>query len=137
MYCMLYFPLSTPLFYVFTLLFILYPATQEANTMAERDLGSTFLLPHVHLYRPDLVRTLHSITNIYLCLSLYHHLCHSFFQWFYFFKNIYYIIHWEMTFVFNLHLFRFLYDHAFSSSSRYKFITLYYHINERTSLYSY
>lgn len=28
---------------------------QEANTMAERDLGSTFLLPHVHLYKPDLV----------------------------------------------------------------------------------
>ncbi|CAB3233080.1 unnamed protein product [Arctia plantaginis] len=27
---------------------------QEANTMAERDLGSTFLLPHVHLYKPDL-----------------------------------------------------------------------------------
>ncbi|XP_038219351.1 uncharacterized protein LOC119837692 [Zerene cesonia] len=26
---------------------------QEANTMAERDLGSTFLLPHVHLYKPD------------------------------------------------------------------------------------
>ncbi|GBP41689.1 63 kDa sperm flagellar membrane protein [Eumeta japonica] len=28
---------------------------QEANTMAERDLGSTFLLPHVHLYKPDIV----------------------------------------------------------------------------------
>ncbi|XP_073958626.1 uncharacterized protein [Choristoneura fumiferana] len=27
---------------------------QEAHTMAERDLGSTFLLPHVHLYKPDL-----------------------------------------------------------------------------------
>ncbi|XP_046974212.1 uncharacterized protein LOC124540573 isoform X3 [Vanessa cardui] len=27
---------------------------QEANTMAERDLGSTFLLPHVHLYKSDL-----------------------------------------------------------------------------------
>ncbi|XP_045507324.1 uncharacterized protein LOC123703410 isoform X1 [Colias croceus] len=26
---------------------------QEVNTMAERDLGSTFLLPHVHLYKPD------------------------------------------------------------------------------------
>ncbi|XP_047516910.1 uncharacterized protein LOC125057315 isoform X3 [Pieris napi] len=26
---------------------------QEAHTMAERDLGSTFLLPHVHLYKPD------------------------------------------------------------------------------------
>ncbi|XP_077288414.1 uncharacterized protein LOC143912855 [Arctopsyche grandis] len=26
----------------------------EANTMAERDLGSTFLLPHVHLYKPDM-----------------------------------------------------------------------------------
>ncbi|KRT80337.1 hypothetical protein AMK59_8085, partial [Oryctes borbonicus] len=25
----------------------------EANTMAERDLGSTFLLPHTHLYKPD------------------------------------------------------------------------------------
>ncbi|KAG5890180.1 hypothetical protein JTB14_014346 [Gonioctena quinquepunctata] len=25
----------------------------EANTMAERDLGSTFLLPHTHLYNPD------------------------------------------------------------------------------------
>lgn len=29
---------------------------QEANTMAERDLGSTFLLPHTHLYKPDRVR---------------------------------------------------------------------------------
>lgn len=28
---------------------------QEANTMAERDLGSTFLLPHTHLYKPDRV----------------------------------------------------------------------------------
>lgn len=27
----------------------------EANTMAERDLGSTFLLPHTHLYKPDRV----------------------------------------------------------------------------------
>ncbi|XP_076265189.1 uncharacterized protein LOC143199309 isoform X1 [Rhynchophorus ferrugineus] len=25
----------------------------EANTMAERDLGSTFLLPHTHLYKPE------------------------------------------------------------------------------------
>ncbi|XP_072394533.1 uncharacterized protein [Diabrotica undecimpunctata] len=25
----------------------------EANTMAERDLGSTFMLPHTHLYKPD------------------------------------------------------------------------------------
>lgn len=24
----------------------------EADTMAERDLGSTFLLPHTHLYKP-------------------------------------------------------------------------------------
>lgn len=24
----------------------------EANTMAERDIGSTFLLPHTHLYKP-------------------------------------------------------------------------------------
>ncbi|XP_041984079.1 uncharacterized protein LOC121736761, partial [Aricia agestis] len=28
--------------------------THQENTMAERDLGSTFLLPHVHLYKPDL-----------------------------------------------------------------------------------
>lgn len=31
------------------------PATKtrdEANTMAERDIGSTFLLPHTHLYKP-------------------------------------------------------------------------------------
>lgn len=27
----------------------------EANTMAERDMGSTFLLPHTHLYKPDRV----------------------------------------------------------------------------------
>ncbi|KAL1488905.1 hypothetical protein ABEB36_014692 [Hypothenemus hampei] len=27
--------------------------TDEAHTMAERDLGSTFLLPHTHLYKPD------------------------------------------------------------------------------------
>ncbi|XP_050671701.1 uncharacterized protein LOC126970075 isoform X1 [Leptidea sinapis] len=27
--------------------------THQENTMAERDLGSTFLLPHVHLYKPD------------------------------------------------------------------------------------
>lgn len=27
----------------------------EADTMAERDLGSTFLLPHTHLYKPDRV----------------------------------------------------------------------------------
>ncbi|KRF99817.1 uncharacterized protein Dwil_GK13615 [Drosophila willistoni] len=26
---------------------------EEANTMAERDLGSTFLLPHTHLYKPE------------------------------------------------------------------------------------
>ncbi|XP_044736868.1 uncharacterized protein LOC123298838 [Chrysoperla carnea] len=26
---------------------------EEANTMAERDVGSTFLLPHTHLYKPD------------------------------------------------------------------------------------
>ncbi|BFG06791.1 uncharacterized protein DMAD_13684 [Drosophila madeirensis] len=25
---------------------------EEVNTMAERDLGSTFLLPHTHLYKP-------------------------------------------------------------------------------------
>ncbi|KAH9634377.1 hypothetical protein HF086_010857 [Spodoptera exigua] len=29
--------------------------THQEHTMAERDLGSTFLLPHVHLYKPDLV----------------------------------------------------------------------------------
>ncbi|XP_050555460.1 uncharacterized protein LOC118280777 isoform X1 [Spodoptera frugiperda] len=28
--------------------------THQEHTMAERDLGSTFLLPHVHLYKPDL-----------------------------------------------------------------------------------
>ncbi|KAJ0171090.1 hypothetical protein K1T71_013289 [Dendrolimus kikuchii] len=28
--------------------------THQENTMAERDLGSTFLLPHVHLYKPDI-----------------------------------------------------------------------------------
>lgn len=27
----------------------------EADAMAERDLGSTFLLPHTHLYKPDRV----------------------------------------------------------------------------------
>lgn len=27
-------------------------AGDEANTMAERDIGSTFLLPHTHLYKP-------------------------------------------------------------------------------------
>lgn len=27
----------------------------EVDTMAERDLGSTFLLPHTHLYKPDRV----------------------------------------------------------------------------------
>lgn len=27
----------------------------EADMMAERDLGSTFLLPHTHLYKPDKV----------------------------------------------------------------------------------
>ncbi|XP_064537619.1 mucin-3B isoform X3 [Drosophila montana] len=26
---------------------------EEANTMTERDLGSTFLLPHTHLYKPE------------------------------------------------------------------------------------
>ncbi|XP_022217475.2 uncharacterized protein LOC111070827 [Drosophila obscura] len=26
---------------------------EEVNTMAERDLGSTFLLPHTHLYKPE------------------------------------------------------------------------------------
>ncbi|XP_016983636.1 uncharacterized protein LOC108047790 isoform X2 [Drosophila rhopaloa] len=26
---------------------------EDANTMTERDLGSTFLLPHTHLYKPD------------------------------------------------------------------------------------
>lgn len=38
-----------------------YIIIQEANTMAERDLGSTFLLPHTHLYKPDRV----SLINIY------------------------------------------------------------------------
>lgn len=27
----------------------------EVDTMAERDLGSTFLLPHTHLYKPERV----------------------------------------------------------------------------------
>ncbi|XP_065723444.1 uncharacterized protein [Drosophila suzukii] len=27
--------------------------SEDANTMTERDLGSTFLLPHTHLYKPD------------------------------------------------------------------------------------
>lgn len=27
----------------------------EADAMAERDMGSTFLLPHTHLYKPDRV----------------------------------------------------------------------------------
>lgn len=35
----------------------------DADTMAERDLGSTFLLPHTHLYKPD--RVSYSI-NYYL-----------------------------------------------------------------------
>lgn len=30
----------------------------EADAMAERDLGSTFLLPHTHLYKPDRVSTM-------------------------------------------------------------------------------
>lgn len=29
----------------------------DADTMAERDLGSTFLLPHTHLYKSDRVRS--------------------------------------------------------------------------------
>lgn len=34
----------------------------EADAMAERDLGSTFLLPHTHLYKPDRVSFLgHSL----------------------------------------------------------------------------
>ncbi|XP_037727910.1 uncharacterized protein LOC119558332 isoform X2 [Drosophila subpulchrella] len=28
-------------------------SNEDANTMTERDLGSTFLLPHTHLYKPD------------------------------------------------------------------------------------
>lgn len=33
---------------------------QEAHTMAERDLGSTLLMPQTHLYKPDRVCKLHS-----------------------------------------------------------------------------
>ena len=33
---------------------------QEAHTMAERDLGSTLLMPQTHLYKPDRVCKFHS-----------------------------------------------------------------------------
>lgn len=39
-------------------MFILF---QEANTMAERDVGSTFLLPHTQLYKQ--VRVIITIIN--------------------------------------------------------------------------
>lgn len=32
--------------------------------MTERDLGSTFLLPHTHLYKPDRVSIVSSLTNM-------------------------------------------------------------------------
>ncbi|XP_055690318.1 mucin-2 isoform X3 [Lutzomyia longipalpis] len=39
-------------------------SAHEANTMAERDGGSTFLLPHTHLYRPDKVKSSPTTTSI-------------------------------------------------------------------------
>lgn len=36
--------------------------------MTERDLGSTFLLPHTHLYKPDRVRHLKLLTTVVIRL---------------------------------------------------------------------
>lgn len=44
---------------------------QEANTMAERDLGSTFLLPHTHLYKPDRVSMVKNVSDLVTTQNYY------------------------------------------------------------------
>lgn len=46
----------------------------EVDTMAERDLGSTFLLPHTHLYKPDRVSEQKKNDFISSCFQIFIHI---------------------------------------------------------------